>query len=305
MTASPALSQKPLINDNPELQSYYATLESRIGYRLFLNGARHFGYYNPGTIWPFPIGPAVRRMEDYLFNALKLEPGALVLDAGCGVGLVAIHLARKGLRICGIDVVDRHIRWAQRNVKKAGLEDAISVNKVDYHHLEPFAPETFDGVYTMETFVHATDPAEVFRQFFRVLKPGGRICLHEYDHLGYEGTPEKLVKSLDTINKYAAMPTHTISKRGVLKSMMEEAGFEDVEVADITENVRPMLRLFYFCAVIPYLFIRFLGLEKHFINAVAAVETYRNVEFYRYISITGRKPLAGGADVNGERKSEA
>ena len=88
----------------------------------------------------------------------------------------------------------------------------ISVNKVDYHHLEPFALETFDDVYTMETFVHATEPAEVFRQFFRVLKPGGRICMHEYDHLDCEGAPGKVVKSLNTINKYAAMPTHTISE---------------------------------------------------------------------------------------------
>lgn len=35
----------PLINDNPELQSYYQSLESRIGYRLVLGGTRHFGYW--------------------------------------------------------------------------------------------------------------------------------------------------------------------------------------------------------------------------------------------------------------------
>ena len=35
----------PLINDNPELQSYYQSLESRVGYRLVLGGTRHFGYW--------------------------------------------------------------------------------------------------------------------------------------------------------------------------------------------------------------------------------------------------------------------
>lgn len=140
MTASPALSQKPVINNNPDLQSYYTALESRIGYRVFLNGARHFGYYNIGTKSLFPTGPAVRTMEEYLFMALELEPGALVLDAGCGVGLVAIHIARKGLRVCGIDVIGLHIQWAQEDVKKAKLEHATSINKVDYHHLELFAP---------------------------------------------------------------------------------------------------------------------------------------------------------------------
>ena len=87
--------------------------------------------------------------------------------------------------------------------------------------------------------------------------------------------------------------------------MMEGAGFEDIEVVDLSQNVAPMLRLFYIGAVIPYLLITFLGLEKYFINAVAAVETYRNAGFYRYISITRRKPLADRVDISGDWKSNA
>ena len=75
-------------------QSYYDTLESRIGYRLLLGGTRHFGYYEPGTLWPFSLAPALRRMEDYLYASLDLPKGAMVLDAGCGVGHVALHLAK-------------------------------------------------------------------------------------------------------------------------------------------------------------------------------------------------------------------
>lgn len=35
----------PLIGENKELQTYYQSLESRIGYRLVLGGTRHFGYW--------------------------------------------------------------------------------------------------------------------------------------------------------------------------------------------------------------------------------------------------------------------
>lgn len=42
---APGSEARPLINDNPELQSYYQSLESRIGYRLVLGGTRHFGYW--------------------------------------------------------------------------------------------------------------------------------------------------------------------------------------------------------------------------------------------------------------------
>lgn len=44
---------EPLINKNPTLQNYYASLESRIGYRLFLGDTRHFGYYRTPS-FPLP-----------------------------------------------------------------------------------------------------------------------------------------------------------------------------------------------------------------------------------------------------------
>lgn len=45
MAAAPGGTAGPVINDNPELQSYYQSLESRVGYRLVLGGTRHFGYW--------------------------------------------------------------------------------------------------------------------------------------------------------------------------------------------------------------------------------------------------------------------
>ncbi|KAL1994027.1 hypothetical protein VTN49DRAFT_2696 [Thermomyces lanuginosus] len=283
-------SPKPRIDANPALQRYYGSLESRIGYRVFLGGTRHFGYYEPGTLWPFPIGAALRRMEEYLYNSLGLKPGSLVLDAGCGAGFVAIYLARKGLRVRGIDIISRHVKWARDNVKKAGLEHAISIDKMDYHHLETLTPETFDGVYTMETFVHARDPAQALREFFRVLKPGGSITLHEYEHKRINDAPERVARSFHVINKFAALPTNELSEYGTLQTLLEEAGFVDVQVSNLSENVRPMMRLFYLCAIIPYIFITLFGLEKYFINAVAAVGVYRNTDFYSYVSISAKKP---------------
>ena len=113
--------KEPLINDNPSLQSYYASLETRLSFRLVLGGAKHFGYYQPNSTWPFPLTAALRRMEDYLFNSMKLQPGARVLEAGCGVGLNAVHFASKGVQVYGIDVVKNHVRWAQQRVNDRGF----------------------------------------------------------------------------------------------------------------------------------------------------------------------------------------
>ena len=231
-------------------------------------------------------------MEDHLFNSLKLNPGAEVLDAGCGVGHVAIHLARRGLRLQGIDVVDHHIEQAHRNIKAQGLETAVTVRKMDYHNLDGFADESFEGIYTMETFVHATDPEKAAGEFFRVLKPGGSIALYEYDHLDLNIVPKGLKDSMEQVNKYASMPANARFDEGVLQRMLEEKGFQDVAVEDLSANIMPMLRLFFVVAYIPYFFIRLLGLQAWFVNTVAGVESYRGMHnhVWRYIAVTARKP---------------
>ncbi|KAF7524992.1 hypothetical protein PCG10_005343 [Penicillium crustosum] len=282
---------QPLINKNPALQSYYASLESRLGYRLILGGTRHFGYYEPGSWWPFPINAALQRMEDHLFQDLDLPAGATVLDAGCGNGYVAIHMANRKLNVRAIDVTERHVARAQKNVIAAGLQKAVTAQLGDYHHLEGFPTESLDGVYTMETLVHATDAKSVLEGFLRILKPGGSLVLYEYAHI----TPKdaEATKLFGQVNEYAAMPANSEFEADTLLSLLEEVGFTDVKLTDLSENVKPMLRLFFILAYIPYLFIRAFGLERYFVNAVAAIVGYRYYEFHRYCAIRATKPTTG------------
>ncbi|CAM1505823.1 Fc.00g114600.m01.CDS01 [Cosmosporella sp. VM-42] len=283
---------EPLINNNPQLQSYYTSLESRVGYKLFLGDTRHFGFYDHDTYWPFPIGRSLRAMEDKQAESLGLPSGARVLDAGCGVGHVAIRLAKKpGYRIQAIDIVDHHVEKAKRNVACAGLPAGqVSVRKMDYHHLETLDDESFDGIYTMETFVHATDPKAVLAGFYRILRPGGRISQFEYDHDFLADSPEELAKSMRKVNEVAAMPMNDNSHPGVFKQLLEEAGFVDVVERDYSENIKPMTRLFYLVAYVPWLFITFLHLEKYFINTVAGVGSYRGHGRWRYVVLSATKP---------------
>ncbi|TGJ83106.1 hypothetical protein E0Z10_g5663 [Xylaria hypoxylon] len=178
---------KPEINPNPRLQSYYASLESVLGYDLLLGGTRHFGYYeDPKSYNPFPLSGSLRRMEEQLFQTLHVRSSAHVLDAGCGNGHVARYMVRKGLRVTAIDVVERHVRKAKKTaIKLAGEKKggSLEVRHMDYHHLDALADASFDGAYTMETLVHATNPEQVLANFFRILKPGGRLAMHEYDNV--------------------------------------------------------------------------------------------------------------------------
>lgn len=231
-------------------------------------------------------------MERELFRALNCPEGSVVLDAGCGVGHVALYMAEHGkYKVECIDVVERHISKAKDNISRARMQGSVTAQVGDYHHLENFASSSFDGIYTMETLVHSTDPLQVLREFFRLLKPGGHIALHEYDHDDLDKAPRKLADAMRKVNKYASMPANQSFDRDVLKHLLEEAGFEDVELKDLSEHVVPMMWLFYVFAIVPYMIFKFLGIEHHFVNTVAGAEMYRGRSLWRYIQVTGRKKM--------------
>ena len=124
-------------------------------------------------------------MEDQLISTLALEMGSKVLDAGYRVGHIAINLVKSRYYIHGINIVEHHLIKARRNVQTEGLEGKVTAIIGDYHHLELFADDSFDGAYTIETFVHATDPEAAAAEFFRVLRPRGSLAIYEYDHIDY------------------------------------------------------------------------------------------------------------------------
>jgi ubiquinone/menaquinone biosynthesis C-methylase UbiE len=231
-------------------------------------------------------------MEDRLFDSLDLEAGAKVLDCGCGVGHVAIRGAQRGLRVTAIDIVDRHLEKARNNVRAANVSDKVKVDKCDYHDLSRYDDGSFDGLYTIETFVHATHPETALTEFARVLKPGGHAVFYEYDHVAPEMLRPDQQKSLLDINTYSAMPALQRFNKGVLQGMLKDAGFADVRTQDISKNISPMLWLFFLVAYLPYLIIKFLGLESHFVNTMAGAEGYHAMKtgLSRYIVMSARKP---------------
>jgi len=56
-------------------------------------------------------------MEDHLFNSLNLSVGAIVLDIGYKIGYVVIYMAKKGLRVFGINVINYYLTKVNRNIK--------------------------------------------------------------------------------------------------------------------------------------------------------------------------------------------
>jgi len=280
---------KQLDKDNSDdVIRYYHMTESRLGYDLFLRGTKHFGLYRPGDFaWNWPA--ALRRMEDKLADELSLPTGAEVLDAGCGIGEVAFRLATtRGYRVTGIDILDFNIKDARRRAKHRGLADRVRFRLMSYASLD-FPAETFDGVYTMETLVHAADARVVLNEFYRVLKPGGKIVLFEYSHEADRNIPPRAAAAFRKVNEVAAMPSNARFEHGVLELLLKETGFQSITVEDITAQMLPMVRCFALLGTVPYAVARFFKFTEKAINAMSAVEFWRYRRYFRYNVYTAKK----------------
>ena len=100
--------------------------------------------------------------------------GKLVLDVGCGMGRFAEVATRWGARVVGIDL-SLATEVAARNL--AGRDATIF--QADVFHL-PFAPESFDYIYSIGVLHHTPDCEKAFRSLPSLLKPGGRIAVWLY-----------------------------------------------------------------------------------------------------------------------------
>jgi len=94
-----------------------------------------------------------------------------ILDVGCGGGILAESLARKGGNVTGIDVAPKVLAIARLHLHESGLDVDYRETTIEQQALE--TPEHFDVVTCMEMLEHVPEPASVIQSVQELLKPGG------------------------------------------------------------------------------------------------------------------------------------
>ncbi len=114
-----------------------------------------------------------------LAAALAPEPEAHVIDVGCGVGGSARLLAATyGCRVTGIDLTPAVVEAAAHLSARTGLSDRTRFRVADALDL-PFADAEFDHAWTQHAAMNIADRARLYAEIRRVLKPGGRLAIHD------------------------------------------------------------------------------------------------------------------------------
>lgn len=109
-------------------------------------------------------------------DSLGLSPGSHLLEVGCGAGLLALDLARRGFRVNATDVSQAMVEATRAQVEEASLAEAVTVSQGDAHSVA-FPPATFDLVVALGVFPFLHSPRQALAEMRRVLRPGGHLLL--------------------------------------------------------------------------------------------------------------------------------
>ena len=110
---------------------------------------------------------------DWIENLISLK-GLRVLDVGCGGGILADAMARKGATVLGIDLASKALKVAQLHALEAQTE-GVQYREISAEALAAEQPETFDVVTCMEMLEHVPDPSLVVKACATLVKPGGYV----------------------------------------------------------------------------------------------------------------------------------
>lgn len=170
--------------------------------------------------------------EDYelLFRGISDQSSKIVLDFGCGPGRNLVKYAGRFARIDGVDLSEENLKRAKEYLESQNLEvgNLYTCNGLDLQEIEDSQYDLIISTITMQHICVHEIRYNYFKEFLRVLKPGGLISIQ----MGYGQNRIATLKAGYYENKYDAPYTNggcdtLVEDHSFLRKDLEEIGFKD------------------------------------------------------------------------------
>jgi cyclopropane fatty-acyl-phospholipid synthase-like methyltransferase len=143
----------------------------------------------------------IDRSVAWIVSHLGVGQGTRIADFGCGPGLYATRLARRGAEVTGIDFSKRSIEYARRTAAAENL----SIRYIDESYLELELDDRFDLVTMIMCDFCALSPEQrrtLLRKFRGLLAAGGAVLLDVYSLAAFAGREERATCERDLLDGF-------------------------------------------------------------------------------------------------------
>lgn len=172
--------------------------------------------------WSTPAGKIRWQRRCKLFQALLGNNGAKVLEVGCGTGLFTQELAKTKNIISAIDISPDLIARARNRVKNGDVVfSVVNAQQTNF-------PDGFFDFIVGSSVLHHLDAAEALKEFFRILRPGGRLMFTEPNMLNPQIAAQKNIPWLKRVA--GDSPDETAFFRWAITKKLKQLGFRQVKV---------------------------------------------------------------------------
>jgi cyclopropane fatty-acyl-phospholipid synthase-like methyltransferase len=165
------------------------------------------------------------------FSLMGLSANKKVLEVGSGSGGPAVFMVKEtGCQLTGVDINENGIVNSQKLAAENGLSNKMEFMVADASSSLPFADETFDVIVSIDSINHFKAREKVFKEFNRLLKTGGRLLFTDAVVItGILTNEEIAIRS--SLGFFLFVP------KGENERLLNEAGFRDIVVKDVTDNI--------------------------------------------------------------------
>jgi len=203
----------------------YEVLRRVFGYKLnYVN----YGYWPEGIETDEPG----RQLTFQLAEALGLQSGQRLLEAGSGLGQASVDCAEQYClsRVLGLNMCEPQVKFANALADHKGLTGTVEHKVCDACvEVDTFEPGAFDHAFAEECISHFPDPLSFLKGVRRVLSPGGRMAITVVTSPNAPGFGLAFVEKLF----FGSVPL----TQDYWSDLFEQAGFQNVQSKDITHMV--------------------------------------------------------------------
>jgi ubiquinone/menaquinone biosynthesis C-methylase UbiE len=195
------------------------------------------------------------RVRDRVLEYANLKDNDTLLDVGCGDGLIGFGALEKSstVRVIFSDVSEDLLEHVQGNAREMGVLERCQFVHAAAENLQPIANESVDVVTTRSVLIYVKAKQQAFHEFYRVLKPGGRVSIFEpinrFGHpeppdlfWGYDVTPvaeiaQKVKAVYRRLQPPESDPMLDFDERDLVV-FVERAGFKEIHL-ELEIEIKP------------------------------------------------------------------